>query len=265
VLRDFDDAPLSARDHDRLVSSDVVQRRDVPIVVPVAISVAWIAAAATYAAGYAIDLRHDKLFHGGPPAPVAIGAFVAAWVVSVVAVLVPPVLPEVRQCGRATAEWAPTRGPLAFLGGYLAVWVVFGLALLVLDHGVHTVVDAAPWLGARPWLVSAATLAMAGAYEWTSAKARWLARSRGRVIRLRPTEQSLVVVFDLGRSVGAAGLVAFWALVVVMFAEGVGDVGVMAALAVAIGYEQRGRYGAVAARVVGVVLVVLAVVTVVRH
>jgi predicted metal-binding membrane protein len=244
------------------VSAEVVRRRDRPVVVPIGIGAAWTVAAVVYFTGNATGLRHDKLFHGGPPAPVAIGAFAVGWVLMVVAVLVPSVLPAVRQCGRATAAWSnPERGPLAFIGGYLAVWVVFGLALLVFDHGVHTVADAVPWLGDRPWLVSAATLALAGGYELTRTKDRWLDRCRSAEVRFRPAEQSLVVVFDAGRNVGAASLVACWGLMLVMFAEGVADLGVMAALAVTIGYEVRGRHGAAAAKAAGVVLLALAVVT----
>jgi predicted metal-binding membrane protein len=248
------------------VSAELVQRRDLPVVVPLGIAAAWIVSAAVFFTGNATGLRHDKLFHGGPPAPVAIGAFAVGWTVTVVAVLVPSIVPAIRQCGRATAGWrAPERGPLAFVGGYVAVWVVFGLALLVFDHGVHTVADAFPWLGDRPWLVSATTLALAGVYELTGIKERWLARCRTTELRLRPAEQSLVVVFDVGRNVGAAGLVAFWALLVVMFAEGVADLGVMAALALTIGYETRGRHGQAAARAAGAVLLALAAVTIVRR
>jgi predicted metal-binding membrane protein len=244
------------------VSAELVRRRDLPVVVPIGIGAAWIVAAAVYFTGNATGLRHDKLFHGGPSAPVAIVAFAVGWVLTVVAVLLPSVLPAVRQCGRTTAAWSTSeRGPLAFIGGYLAVWVVFGLALLVFDHGVHTVADAVPWLGDRPWLVSAATLLVAGVYELTRTKDRWLGRCRSVEVRLRPAEQSLVVVFDAGRNVGAASLVTCWALMLVMFAEGVADLGVMAALAVTIAYEMRGRHGVVATKAAGAVLLTLAVVT----
>ena len=248
------------------MSAELVQRRDIPVVVPLGIAAAWVVSAVVYVTGNATGLRHDKLFHGGPSAPVGIGAFAVSWAVTVTAILLPSVIPAVRQCGRATAGWAaPARGPLAFIGGYLAVWVVFGLALLVFDHGVHTVADAFPWLGDRPWLVSAATLALAGGYELTRVKGHWLARSREAEIRLRPTEQSLVVVFDLGRNVGAASLVTFWGLLLVMFAEGVFDLGVMAALAVTIGYETRGRRGVAATKLAGAALLAFAVITAVRR
>ncbi len=52
---------------------------------------------------------------------------------------------------------------LAFLLAFGLVWLAFGLVAFVGDVGLHHVVDATPWLAARPWLIEAGVLAIAGA------------------------------------------------------------------------------------------------------
>ena len=43
----------------------------------------------------------------------------------------------------------------AFLGGYLAIWSVFGAVAFTGDLVLHRTVDASPWLTANAWLISA--------------------------------------------------------------------------------------------------------------
>ena len=65
-----------------------------------------------------------------------------------------------------------------FAAGYLAIWALFGWAALAFDDGVHRVAHALPWLAAHPWLVGAATLGLAGAFQFSSLKDRCLTACR---------------------------------------------------------------------------------------
>jgi predicted metal-binding membrane protein len=247
------------------MSLDAARRRDVPFAVPLAIGAAWLVEIGVFLSGHADQLRHDQLLHGGPPAPLAVGAYVAGWVVMVVAMMLPSTMPLLQRFGQATTEQdEPGRAMAAFIGGYLSVWTVFGLGALVFDHGVHAVVDAWPWLGDRPWLVSAATLAIAGGYQFTRFKAQYLLTCRHPTIHLRRHQRAAAAVFDLGRANGVYCLASCWALMLVMFAMGVADLGWMVALAAVIAYEKLGRRGLGFARAAGVALLALAVVTAVR-
>lgn len=54
----------------------------------------------------------------------------------------------------------------AFLFAYFAVWTGFAALAFTGDMALHRVVDAWPWLGARPQIIAGA-LAAAGLYQLT--------------------------------------------------------------------------------------------------
>jgi predicted metal-binding membrane protein len=132
---------------------------------------------------------------------------------------------------------------------------MFGWAALVFDGGVHGTVDAVGWLAARPWLVGAAGLGLAGAFQFSSLKDRCLTECRhpGAYL-LRHYRRGPRAAFRLGWGHGLYCLGCCWALMLVMFSVDVADLGWMAALAALAGlmaYEKLGRHGKGAATAAG--------------
>ena len=78
----------------------------------------------------------------------------------VVAMMLPASLPAfgVFADGSAARNGSRRAWP-AFLGGYLAIWCVFGAVAFMGDLVLHRTVDASPWLTANAWLISASLLA----------------------------------------------------------------------------------------------------------
>ena len=137
---------------------------------------------------------------------------------------------------------------------------MFGWAALTFDGGVHQTVDAAAWLAARPWLVGAASLGLAGAFQFSTLKDRCLTESRHpAAYLLRHYRRGPRAAFRLGWGHGLYCLGCCWALMLVMFAVGVSDLRWMVALAGLMAYEKLGRHGQAAARAAGVATLALAV------
>ena len=115
--------------------------------------------------------------------------------------------------------------PLAFLAGFFVVWSGFGLAAFLGDAVLHAIVDATPWLAARPWLIEAGVHRAGGRL---AVRARQGPLPRGSAAG-EPRGTS-VGSFGRGASHGVACLGASWALMLLMFAEGFGGLGWMGAL-----------------------------------
>jgi len=109
---------------------------------------------------------------GGWWLPVALAAL--AWLLMCIAMMLPTTLPLFDVFERITAGRNDQGLLLGWLGaGYLAVWSLFG----VLAHGAHEVLLAGvgrlPWLADRAGWIGVATLAGAGAFQFSALKYRW--------------------------------------------------------------------------------------------
>jgi predicted metal-binding membrane protein len=231
-----------------------------PVAVPVAIAVAWAVAVIAQASGKAELLHHDVLIEGHLPVWVALGLFVIAWQVMIAAMMLPSTLPMVRLFAAAsTSQERPGETQAAFVAGYLVVWTVFGALAFVGDMGLHHLMDATPWLAARPWLIAGSALSLAGAFQFSGVKDRCLSECRhpGAYL-LAHYRRGVGQAYRLGRGHGLFCLGCCWALMLLMFAAGVANLWWMAALTAVMVYEKVGRRGARATRPAGVLLLALA-------
>jgi predicted metal-binding membrane protein len=219
---------------------------------------AWAIALASQATGAAAGLHHHALIEGGPPLWEAIPLFLVAWQVMVMAMMLPASLDAVRAFQVEARGWGrPDVAVAAFLGAYGSVWAVFGLLAFIGDVALHQVVDASPWLAAHPWLIEAAVLALAGAYQLLPIKRRWLAACRHRG---DPTPLAWLPASGAAHGLrhGLECVGSSWALMLVMFAAGFASLWSMAALTVLMVYETRGRHGQRAATAAGIILLLAA-------
>ena len=236
----------------------LVSTRPLPVV-PMAIGGAWVIAVVAQASGNAALLHHHALIEGGPPLWVATLIFLVAWQVMIAAMMLPASLPAILVFNMQTAlALRPYRGPAAFLGSYAFVSTIFGLLAFMGDVVLHHVVDVTPWLAARPWLIEASVIALAGVYQFAPLKRYSLSMCRHPTSppptatppRRRPSR--------LGFDHGLACLGSSGALMLLMFAEGFANLWWMVALTAVIVYEATGRFSQRAASAVGVVLLVVA-------
>lgn len=239
--------------------STVRGRDSASILVPAMVVGAWSVIFAAEATGLATSLHHHALIEGGPPLWIAIPLFLAGWQVMVVAMMLPASLPTIRAFESiAGTVRRPPNAKAVFLAAFLLVWALFGLAAFVGDIAVHHIVDATPWLAARPWLIEAGILALAGGYQFAPLKRRSLAACRhpGGSALAAPRPDGGVIRSGLDH--GLACLGSSWALMLVMFGEGFASVGWMAVLTGVMVYETAGRHGRRAASFVGIGLLMFA-------
>ncbi len=253
---------LATRKHGRPAAEGLVAgrgNRALPIVVAAIIGGAWLTAGLAQLTGNAGLLHHHALIEDGPPLWVALIVFLVSWQVMIAAMMLPASLPAIVGFARASARLSrPRLALVTFLGAFAVAWTVFGLAAFIGDVVLHTVVDRTPFLAARPWLIEASVLVLAGLYQFMPLKRRGLAACRHPAIGLAggpPTEPGAA---RLGVGHALDCVASSWALMLLMFAAGFANLGWMAVLAALMVYETMGRHGQRAATAAGASLVALA-------
>jgi predicted metal-binding membrane protein len=228
--------------------------------VALAIALAWVFAITAEVTGRARLFHHGTLAEGGLPIGAALGLFLLAWQVMVVAMMLPSSLSMVRLFHASSAR-QPNPGVVrtAFLGGYLVVWGGFGALAFGHDVGIHWLVHRLPWLEARPWVIVGGALALAGAFQFSGLKERCLSQCRHpAAFLLQHYRRGLPGAFRLGWKHGLFCLGCCWALMLVMFAAGVANLWWMVGLGALMFYEKVGRHGDRVTPVAGAALLALA-------
>lgn len=192
----------------------------------------------------------------------SLAAFLALWVVMMMAMMFPSVAPMVVMWIRSVSA-RPTRsarvtGVAGFLCGYLVAWAAFGLLVYVALIAADRLVDASPltvkWTGAAVFL-------LAGIYQLTPLKQTCLRHCRSPIGSLFHYASFKGPARDLrvGMHHGFYCVGCCWGLMIVLVAVGAMNIAVMAALAAVILIEKIWRYGRSFAIALGITLIVLAV------
>ena len=225
-----------------------------PRAVAIAIAAAWTLAIIAQGTGTAGVLHHDALIEGDLPGAVAVGLSIVAWQAMVAAMMLPSSLPLVRMFDAVSASQEQRAAVMgAFLGGYVLVWTAFGALAFAGDAAVHALVDGSAWLEARTWLIGGSVLVATGAFQFTALKDRCLEKCRNPGLFLnRRYRRGIGAAFELGRDHGLFCLGCCWALMVVMFAAGVGNLWWMAALTALMVYEKTAPGGRRSVPVTGI-------------
>ncbi|WP_300008828.1 DUF2182 domain-containing protein [Pseudonocardia sp.] len=201
--------------------------------------------------------------HGAGPVAAPFGLYVGAWLVMLVAMMLPttrPLLGLFSTAVRSRRDRPVLLG--AVVAGYLAAWLGAGVLAFLADRGARALAAVAP-VTVAPGLPLVGVLALAGAYQFVPLKYRCLEQCRSpRTFVLthwhgrRPLREAAWLGADHGRfCVGCC-----WALMAVMVVAGLHDLLVMAALAAVMAVEKNTTLGDRLARPIGVVLLLLAAV-----
>jgi predicted metal-binding membrane protein len=236
-----------------------VPRPGVDPVILAAVGGAWGLVIGLYALDRAALIEHDAVLSGSSAAwPLAVSVFLVTWQLMTAAMMLPTSLPMIRAFAvPARAQARPVAVMGAFLAGYFAVWTAFAALALAGDAVVHWLVDRSTWLADRPWLISGGVIAGAGAFQFSPIKERCLAECRSPVQFLwRHYRPGVANAWRLGLRHGMFCLGCCWALMLLMFAVGVGSLAWMAALTGIMVVEKTSRFGRRLVPVVGVALLI---------
>ena len=226
-----------------------------PTTVLLVSAAAWLFAIAAHVGGWSQRLSHDQLIDEGAGLLQTVGLFLVGWQLMVAAMMLPASLSVSRRF-ETLARRRPRRMVLrlAFLGGYLARLTVFGIAALIGDVLVHGLVDAWPWLGARPWLIGGAALILAGGFE-LALLSRRLRTNLAMTNGIPAGNLDSVRATRMGADHGLQELRRCWPLMLLSFAVGMTNLAWMAALTLVMNLDgPRSPGRRVAAAIAGAVL-----------
>src|SRR5690606_7218836 len=136
------------------------------------------------------------------------------------------------------------RSRVAVVTAYLVTWTAFALVALAADAGVHMLVEYWSWLAARPGLVLGGTLVLVGTFQFSALKEACLAACRSPLSLLwEHYRRSIGGAWALGFRHALYCLGCCWALMLVMFATGAGNVLWMLLLTAVMVAEQTTAWG----------------------
>jgi predicted metal-binding membrane protein len=192
----------------------------------------------------------------------AVALFLAGWALMLLAMMLPTATTLLAAVGRLGHDRVAARRLQLLAGaGFLSTWIVVGYAFRVGDILVHSSVDSIGWLAARPHLVVAATLLVGGAFQFTSLKHRCLTACRtptGFVYRHWHGGHADRDAVRIGVAYGVSCVGCCWALMLVLFGVGLGNVAWMFALGAVMALEKNTAIGPRVGAPVGVLLIAAA-------
>ncbi len=234
-------------------------RRPFVLVLSGLVAVAWLTLWLWGQSPYGRFLAHDGLDAAGGGALLAL-TFIGGWTLMIVAMMLPSSLPLVVMFGVLTRRRPDRLGLVALLLlGYLSTWATFGAVIHAGDLGLHALVRQMDWLGSHAWLIGAATLVAAGAFQFSPLKYRCLEKCRSPMSFIAEHWTGRGVsghAFRLGVHHGLFCVGCCWLLMLLMFAVGVGNLGWMLSLGAVMALEKNVRWGRRISAPLGVLLIV---------
>ncbi len=188
--------------------------------------------------------------------PRAAASFLGMWVVMMVAMMLPSLVPMLRRYREAVARaGSPRLGRRTALvgAGYFSVWTAFGMAAFPLGVALAAVAMQQPPLARAVPAAAGVVVLIAGALQFTAWKARHLACCREASALTLPPD--IRTAWHHGLRLGLHCSCSCAGLTGILLAIGVMDLRVMAAVTAAITIERLAPKGEQAARAIGVVAI----------
>jgi len=228
----------------------VSDRRLLAVLLAALIVLAWLSLWIWSRSPYGRFLSHEESAGAeglGDRYLVLVLVFVAAWTLMTIAMMLPTSLPLVAFF-HSVVRRRPDRLRLVFLlvVGYLSVWTLFALVVHLADRGLHEAVERSAWLTGHAWIIGAATVLVAGLYQFTPLKYHCLDKCRSPVSFVMGHWRGgheRAQALRLGVHHGLFCLGCCWSLMLLMFAVGVGNIGWMLVLGTVMAVEKNVSWG----------------------
>jgi predicted metal-binding membrane protein len=204
---------------------------------------------------------HPQTWYG------AAAGYLGMWMGMMGPMMLPSLIPMLSRYRRSVhgVDGIRLHGLTALVGaGYFVIWAVLGAAAYAAGAGVMTVEmrwgEMARWLPAASGVV----LLVAGGVQFTSWKARQLALCRGELQDGCPSGPAAFGAWRHGLRLGVRCSLSCGSLMLALLAIGMMDLVAMAAVTLAITAERLAPAPLRVARVAGVAIVVVGVLTIAR-
>lgn len=184
--------------------------------------------------------------------------FVVSWTLMIVAMMLPTSIPLINIFRTITCDRQnSTRLIFLLIIGYLSMWMMFGIIANIGDWGIHQIFEQRAWLHSNAWMIGAATLMMAGLYQFTSLKYNCLDKCRSPrsfIVERWHGSHEQKQAFRIGMDHGIFCVGCCWSLMLLMFVVGVGSIGWMLALGIVMAVEKNMPWGRRLSAPLGVIL-----------
>jgi predicted metal-binding membrane protein len=191
--------------------------------------------------------------------------YAGGWLIMLVAMMLPTALPLVSLFARMVRD-RPGRDLL--IAGYLSVWSVFGLLAHALDTALHAYVASKASLSFNGWVIGAAVIGLAGAFQFSRLKYHCLDQCRTPLSFIARHWRGGAILrqsFQLGLRHGLFCIGCCWAIMILMFVVGMGNVGWMLAIGAVMAAEKNARWGPRLSAPLGIALLLTSTAIVAQH
>jgi len=215
------------------------------------VTLAWLALWLWHGSPYGRYLHHAELgqfdLAGGHGAATLGAVYIGGWVLMTAAMMLPTTFPLLQIFHRMTRQRDDGVELLSLVvAGYLGAWLLFGIVAYAIDLALHDVLDSSGWLQDKPWLFGAVPLLIAGGFQFTRLKYRCLDKCRAPlsfVAQHWRGGSARAQALAIGAHHGAFCVGCCWALMLLMFAVGTGNLGWMLALGALMAIEKNAPWG----------------------
>ena len=190
--------------------------------------------------------------------PGAAASFLGMWVVMMVAMMLPSLVPTLWRYRQAVAGTGERRlGLLTAMvgGGYFFAWTVFGVAAFPLGVALAAIEMQQPTLARAAPIAIAVVVLIAGSVQFTAWKARHLASCREPAGHGRTLSGDTGTAWRDGLRLGLDCIYCCVGLMAILLVIGVMDLRAMAIVAAAVTVERLAPAGERVARAIGAILV----------
>jgi predicted metal-binding membrane protein len=193
----------------------------------------------------------------------------AMWAAMMAGMMLPSAAPLLLLYARAIRnrddERHPARAIYAMAAGYVVTWALFSAAATALQRIFALRFLVTPMMEPASPRVAGVLLLLAGAYQFTPAKAACLSFCRSPIAFISSRWRDGVAgAFRMGASHGLYCLGCCWALMLLLFAGGVMNLAVILALTAWVAIEKIAPFGQQSARAAGALLVAIGIWMMVR-
>ncbi len=183
----------------------------------------------------------------------------AMWTVMMTGMMLPSASPLILLYGaiaRRSAQGTAGRQIYALTAGYLVVWTAFSLGATALQRGLAALLVMSPMMEVTNSRFGATLLLLAGVYQLTPIKHACLQACRSPLgFLMTRWRTGWPGAFVVGIEHGAYCVGCCWALMLLLFAGGVMNLTVIAALTAFVAFEKLAPLGPQGARISGVLLI----------
>lgn len=185
------------------------------------------------------------------------------WTVMMTAMMLPSVAPVILLYARVGRQAQAQRQPFAatgwFVGGYFLAWTGYSGVAVLLQAGLVQAALLTPQMASASTVMAGAILIAAGLYQWSPLKYRCLANCHAPlsfIQRHGGFRRHALPSLKLGLRHGLYCIGCCWALMLLLFAGGVMNVGWIAGLAALVLLEKALSEGRNVSRLVGAGLII---------